>query len=164
MSRYQTAYLLLLDCNNASRLISRFFLFFFFFLNLHTVNKRRMNRSASKQLFASKLPDHVVFFRLLSTEETLCVLVTIDSKSRVDRWIDLSCSIVSNARHESTEVSTMCVSIYELFAGSLSIFESQRLRVKKKKDRGITFNLGLFRKFNSLSNLNLQFKLKIGEN
>lgn len=127
-----------------------------------------MNRSASKQLFASKLPDHVVFFRLLSTEETLCVLVTIDSKSRVDRWIDLSCSItfqiVSNARHESTEVSKMCVSIYELFAGSLSIFESQRLRVKKKKDRGITFNLGLFRKLNSLSNLNLQFKLKIGEN
>lgn len=29
------------------------------------------------------------FFRLLSLEETLCVLVTIDSKSRVDRWIDL---------------------------------------------------------------------------
>lgn len=47
-----------------------------------------MNRSTSKQL--SKLPaDHIIFFLDFSLEETLCVLVTIDSKSRVDRWIDL---------------------------------------------------------------------------
>lgn len=31
----------------------------------------------------------VSFFLDFFLEETLCVLVTIDSKSRVDRWIDL---------------------------------------------------------------------------
>lgn len=74
---------------NASRLIS----FLLFFFNLHTVNnKRRMN--GTEAFLSNYLPPRYqqitsFSFILFSTEETLCVLVTIDSKSRVDRSLVL---------------------------------------------------------------------------
>lgn len=81
---------ILLNCiYNASRLIS----FLLFFFNLHTVNnKQRMN--GTEALLSNYLPPRYqqitsFSFILLSTEETLCVLVTIDSKSRVDRSLVL---------------------------------------------------------------------------